>query len=462
MTEFRKEYDSMGEVLVPAKVYFGAQTMRSIHHFPIGHDVLPPVMIESLGILKKAAAKTNFALKKLPKDKMDLIVAAADEVIAGKLHDHFPVHIWATGSGTQSNMNINEVISNRAIEIAGGEMGSKTPIHPNDHVNMSQSSNDAYPTAMHIATALAIHRELLPALRLMKEAMEKKVEEFDGIIKIGRTHLMDAVPLTLAQEFSAYVEMLSHDIERVEACLPHIYELALGGTAVGTGINTHPKFAEMAAEEIAKITKLPFKSAKNKFASLSCHDPLVFLSGALKTLSGTLMKISTDISWMGSGPRCGLFELILPANEPGSSIMPGKVNPTQCEALAMVAAQVVGLDAAIAIGGSRGNFQLNVFKPMIIFNILTSITLLSDAMKAFIKFLLDGLKANEKKIGDHLDRSLMLVTILNQKIGYDNAAAIAKLAYKEDITLKEACLKLGFLSAQEFDEIVDPKKMIHP
>lgn len=462
MAEFRKEHDSMGEVLVPSKVYFGAQTMRSIHHFPISHDTLPKVMIEALGILKKAAAKTNFALKKLPQDKMDLIVAACDEVIAGKLNDHFPVKIWATGSGTQSNMNANEVISNRAIEMAGGQMGSKTPIHPNDHVNMSQSSNDSYPTAMHIATALAIHRELLPAMQLIKEAMEKKVKEFDGIIKIGRTHLMDAVPLTLSQEFSAYVEMLKQDIERVESCLPHIYELALGGTAVGTGINTHPEFAKMAASEIASLTKLPFKSAENKFAALSCHDPLVFFSGALKTLSGSLLKIATDISWMGSGPRCGLFELILPSNEPGSSIMPGKVNPTQCEALSMVAVQVMGLDAAVTIAGSRGNFQLNVYKPMIIFNILTSIQLLSDSMKAFKHFLIDGLKANEKKITDHLNRSLMLVTILNQKIGYDNAAAIAKLAYKEDITLKEACLKLKFLSAKEFDEIVDPKKMINP
>ncbi len=462
MDQFRKETDSMGEVLVPNGMYYGAQTVRSITNFSIGDDTLPRFMIEALGILKKAAAMTNFDLNKLPEDKKNLIIQAADEVILGKLDDHFPVRIWATGSGTQSNMNANEVIANRAIEIAGEEIGSKTPIHPNDHVNMSQSSNDAYPTAMHISAALAIHRKLLPALHLLKDSLEHKVKEFDGIIKIGRTHLMDAVPLTLSQEFSGYVEMIRQNIERIEQTLPRIYELALGGTAVGTGINTHPEFAVRAAKNIAELTSLPFKSAENKFASLSAHDPLVFLSGALKTIACSLLKISTDIAWMGSGPRCGLFELLLPANEPGSSIMPGKVNPTQCEAIAMVATQVLGYDTAIGFAGSMGNFELNVYKPLIIFNILSGISLLSDSMIGFVKNLLHGLAANKAQIAKHLNQSLMLVTILNEKIGYDNAAKIAKLAYEEGLTLKEACLKLKMLSAEEFDRTVDPKKMIQP
>lgn len=462
MTEFRKESDSMGEVQVPKNVYYGAQTMRSIHHFSIGHDVLPPLMIQSIGILKKAAAIVNCNLGKLPEEKKKLIVQATDEVITGKHNDQFVVHIWATGSGTQSNMNANEVIANRAIELAGGILGSKNPIHPNDHVNMSQSSNDTYPTAMHIATALGIHQHLLPSMENMLKHLEIKSKEFEGIIKIGRTHLMDAVPLLLSQEFSGYIEQLKQDIERVHQCLPRIYELAIGGTAVGTGINTHPKFAKLAAEEIAKLTNLPFKSAENKFASLAGHDPLVFFSGALKTLSCTLLKISSDISWMGSGPRAGLAELILPKNEPGSSIMPGKVNPTQCEALAMVAAQVIGYDVAITTAGSRGNFELNVFKPLIIFNVLQSITLLSDAMNCFVEFLLKGLTVNQKQIQSNLDKSLMLVTILNQKIGYDNAAKIALLAYQENLSLKEACLKLNLLSEKEFDALVDPKKMIFP
>lgn len=462
MDKYRIEKDSMGEISVPSAVYYGAQTMRSIHHFAIGENVLPKIMIESLGILKKAAALVNFSLGKLSEEKKFLIIQAADEVIAGKLDDHFPVKIWATGSGTQSNMNANEVIANRAIELAQGTKGSKSPIHPNDDVNMSQSSNDTYPTAMHIATCLSIHRHLLPALRNLRDQLQKKVEEFEGIIKIGRTHLMDAVPLTLSQEFSGYVEQLTQDIERVELSLPRIYELAIGGTAVGTGINAHPEFAEKAAKKIAELTGLPFKSAQNKFAQLAAHDPLVFFSGALKTISCTLMKIATDISWMGSGPRCGLFELYLPANEPGSSIMPGKVNPTQCEAISMVAAQVMGYDTAITIAGSLGNFELNVYKPLIINNILHGINLLSDSMNCFVKFLVVGLKPNVNRIDYYLNHSLMLVTILNQKIGYDNAAKIAKLAYEENLTLKEACKKLQLLSAEEFDSLVDPKKMINP
>ena len=460
--DFRKETDSLGEVLVPKDVYYGAQTVRSLHHFCIGHDTLPPLMIESLGIIKKAAAITNHSLGKLPENLKNLIVQASEEVIAGKLNNQFPVHIWSTGSGTQSNMNANEVIANRAIEIAHGILGSKKPIHPNDHVNMSQSSNDIYPTAMHIATALGIHRQLLPALKNYKSCLEEKIKEFDGIIKIGRTHLMDAVPLLLSQEFSGYLDQAVQNIERVEYCLPRIYELAVGGTAVGTGINTHPKFATCAAEEISKLTSLPFMSSNNKFASLASHDPLVFFSGALKTIASSLLKISSDISWMGSGPRAGLYELILPTNEPGSSIMPGKVNPTQCEALAMVAVQVMGFDAAISIAGSRGNFELNVFKPLIIFDILTGITLLSDAINSFIKFLLKDLKANIVKIDEHLQQSLMLVTILNQKIGYDQAAKIAKLAFEKGWTLKQSAVYLQLLTEAEFDQIVDPKKMIFP
>lgn len=462
MSEFRIETDSMGEVKVPSGVYYGAQTARSIFHFSIGQETLPKVMIESLGILKKAAAIVNCKLGKLDEDKKKLIVKASEEVISGKLDGNFIVRIWATGSGTQSNMNANEVIANRAIELSGGVIGTKTPIHPNDHVNMSQSSNDVYPTAMHISAALALHRDLLPSLKNFKLALQKKMEEFDGIIKIGRTHLMDAVPLLLSQEFSGYIEQIDQNIERIEQCLPRIYELAIGGTAVGTGINTHPKFAVMAAEEIAKITHLPFVSSKNKFASLACHDPLVFLSGALKCISCSLMKIATDIAWMGSGPRAGLFELLLPANEPGSSIMPGKVNPTQCEALSMVATQVIGNDAAIGLAGSMGNFELNVYKPLIIYNLIQSIQLLSEGMNSYVTHLIHGLKANKKQIEHHVRHSLMLVTILNQKIGYDNAAKIAKLAFEEGTTLKTACLKLNLLSEEEFDAIVDPKKMINP
>jgi fumarate hydratase class II len=462
MSEFRTEKDSMGEIQVPNAMYYGAQTARSLKHFSISLNTLPRSMIHALGLLKKAAAVVNCDLGKLSPEKKELICKAADEVISNRLDAHFPVRIWQTGSGTQSNMNVNEVISNRAIEMAGGKMGSKTPIHPNDDVNMSQSTNDTFPTAMHIAAAIEINKELLPALKKMKEALKEKEKEFEGIIKIGRTHLMDAVPLYLSQEFSGYVEQLSQAIERIESVLPRIYELAIGGTAVGTGINTHPEFAVRVAKKIAEYTHLPFKSAPNKFAVLAAHDALVFTSGALKTLSCSLMKIANDFALMGSGPRCGLFELLLPANEPGSSIMPGKVNPTQCEAMAMVAAQVMGYDMAITIGCSQGNLELNVYKPMIIYNLLHSIELLSDTMEAFTDLLIKGTKANTKKIQYYLEQSLMLVTILNQKIGYDNAAKIAKLAFDEDLTLKEACLKLHLLSEKEFDLLVDPKKMIHP
>lgn len=458
----RKERDSLGEVEVPDSVYYGAQTMRAIHHFPIGTHTMPKILIESFGIVKKAAALTNYQLKKLTKEKTDLIVKACDALLQGRLDDQFPIKIFSTGSGTQSHMNVNEVLANYAIEQAQGIKGSKNPIHPNDDVNMSQSSNDIYPTVMHIATALSLHRFLIPHLEGMIKTFQDKSIEFDGIIKVGRTHLMDAVPLLLSQEFSGYIEMLKQNLERIGQTLPRIYELAIGGTAVGTGINTHPDFAKIASGFIADLTHLPFKSSENKFASLAAHDPLVFLSGALKTLSGTLLKIATDLAWMGSGPRCGLGELILPTNEPGSSIMPGKVNPTQCEALSMAAVQVMGLDTAIAIAGSRGNFELNVYKPLIIFNILESITLLSDAMGTFTKFLLKGLQANQKAIDEHLSQSLMLVTILNQKIGYDQAAKIAKMAFEENLTLKEATLKLGLLSAEEFDQLVDPKFMINP
>lgn len=462
MSEFREETDSMGKVLVPASCYFGAQTMRSLHHFSIGHDTLPCVMIEALALIKKAAAIVNCDLKKLSAEKKEAIIAACDKVITGGMNDQFPVRIFATGSGTQSNMNMNEVIANLVSQAAGKPLGSKEPVHPNDHVNMSQSSNDAYPTAMHIAAVLSIHRHLIPSLEKMKGVLEKKMQEFEGIIKIGRTHLMDAVPLTLSQEFSAFVAQLDQTLERIVKSLDELYALALGGTAVGTGINTHPEFAVRAAQTLGALTGMPFVSAPNKFSYLAAHDPLVFFSGILRTLGGTLLKLATDISWMGSGPRTGLFEMLLPANEPGSSIMPGKVNPTQCEALSMVAVQVMGLDTAVAVAGSRGNFQLNVYKPLIIFNILKSIELLSDGMNSFTQFLLEGLKPNQKKLSENVERSLMLVTILNQTIGYDNAARIAKLAYQENITLKQACMQLGLMSEQDFDRAVNVEKMVHP
>lgn len=460
--DFRKESDSMGEIDVPAEMYFGAQTMRSLHHFAIGRDLMPPELLKAFGILKKACALVNFDLGKLDQKRTDLIVQAADEVISGKLHSHFPLRIWQTGSGTQSNMNVNEVISNRAIEIAGGKLGSKNPVHPNDHVNMSQSSNDTFPTAMYMSGAMELHAVLLPALRSLKNALHAKENEFKGIVKIGRTHLQDATPLTLGQEFSGYVALLERNIRRIETALDGLYDLAIGGTAVGTGLNSHPEFAERAAKKIAELTGLPFRSHPNKFAALSAHDEMVFASGALKTTVCALMKIATDIAWMGSGPRCGLFELILPENEPGSSIMPGKVNPTQCEAMAMVAVQVMGNDAAIGFAGSQGNFELNVFKPVTIFNFLHSILIMKDAVQMFEKYCVSGLKANKKQIDHYVKNSLMLVTALNPILGYDKCAKIAHTAYVDGSSLKEACLKLGYLSEKEFDNAMNPEKMTHP
>jgi fumarate hydratase class II len=458
MGSFRKESDSMGDIQVPADVYYGAQTMRSLHHFSIGRDLMPPELIKAFGYLKKACALVNADLGKLDKKKASLIEKAADEVIEGKLASHFPLHIWQTGSGTQTNMNVNEVIANRAIEIAGGKLGSKDPIHPNDHVNMSQSSNDTFPTAMHIAAAMEINT-LIPTLKNLQRAFEKKEEEFKGIVKIGRTHLQDATPLTLGQEFSGYVSLLERNIHRLEEALDGLYDLAIGGTAVGTGLNAPPHFAEKAAKKIGELTHLPFRSHPNKFAALSAHDEIVFASGALKTTACALMKIANDVRWLGSGPRCGLHELILPENEPGSSIMPGKVNPTQCEALTMVAVQVMGNDAAIGFAGSQGNFELNVFKPVLIFNLLHSILLIKDAAHNFQKFCVEGLKANEKKIREYVDNSLMLVTALSPLIGYDKCAKIAHHAFEKGLSLRESCTELGYLTGPEFDKAVIPEKM---
>jgi fumarate hydratase class II len=458
----RSETDSMGAIQVPADRYWGAQTQRSLVHFAIGFDRMPRSVIRAFGVLKRACAEVNHELGKLPSEKSALMIQAADEVIEGKLDDHFPLRIWQTGSGTQTNMNANEVISNRAIELAGGEMGSKKPIHPNDDVNMSQSSNDTFPTAMHIAAAEEINHQLIPALTRLREALSHKAGEFADIIKIGRTHLMDAVPLTLGQEFSGYVAQLEYDMRRVHAALPDIYELAIGGTAVGTGLNTHPQFAERVAARIAKLTGLPFKSAPNKFAALAAHDAIVAASGALKTLAVSLMKIANDIRWMGSGPRCGLGELSLPENEPGSSIMPGKVNPTQSEAMTMVCIQVMANDGAIAMAGSQGNFELNVFKPLIIHNFLHSTVLLAHACDAFRKYCVEGVSANREKIAEYVERSLMLVTALSPHIGYDKAAKVAKKAHTDGTTLKEAAVALGYLKADEFDRMVRPEKMLGP
>lgn len=459
-TKTRTESDSMGTIEVPADHYGGAQTQRSLINFNIGRETMPPELIRAFGILKKAAAITNFELKKLSKDKEKLIIEAAQEVIDGKLNEHFPLYIWQTGSGTQTNMNANEVISNRAIQMAGGEMGSKSPIHPNDDVNMSQSSNDTFPTAMHIAAAEMITHQLIPAVTALRDTLLKKQNEFKDIIKIGRTHLQDAIPLTLGQEFSGYVSQLEFDLRTIQAVLPSLYQLAIGGTAVGTGLNTHPQFADKVAAEIATLTKLPFVSAKNKFAALAGQEEMVFTSGALKTLASSLMKIANDVRWLSSGPRCGLGELHIPENEPGSSIMPGKVNPTQCEAMTMVCVQVMGNDTAIGIAGSQGNFELNVFKPVIIYNLIQSIYLLTDTCNSFNEHCAKGITANKEKIDEYLHKSLMLVTALNQVIGYDKASKIAKKAHKDKSTLKEACLALGFLTADEFDKVMDPKKMV--
>ena len=458
----RIETDTMGQVEVPQDRYYGAQTARSLMNFKIGGERFPREFIRALGILKKAAAEANQELGLLLPEKAGLIIQAADEVITGKLDDHFPLVIWQTGSGTQTNMNANEVIANRAIELAGGALGSKAPIHPNDDVNKGQSSNDVFPTAMHIAAVEQLHHRLIPMLIKLRDSLNAKAEEFKDIIKIGRTHLMDAVPLSLGQEFSGYVRQLDNGLERIHGALPHLYELALGGTAVGTGLNTHPRFAVTAASKIAEIAGHPFVSARNKFEALASHDALVETSGVLKTLAASLMKIANDIRWLGSGPRCGLGELHLPENEPGSSIMPGKVNPTQAEAMMMVCAQVFGNDVAINFGGAGGNLELNVFKPMIIHNVLQSIRLLADACESFSDKCISGLTANRETINKYLANSLMLATALNPRIGYDNAAKVAKKALAENITLKEAAVSLGLLSAEQFDELVRPEKMIGP
>src|SRR5436190_3809289 len=458
--ETRTETDSMGAVEVPANRYWGAQTERSLHHFAIGDDRMPVEVVRAFGILKKAAALVNVDLGKLPQDRADLIVQTADEVIDGKLDEHFPLSVWQTGSGTQSNMNANEVISNRGIEVAGGEKGSKKPIHPNDDVNMSQSSNDTFPTAMHIAAARGVVERLLPSVRMLRDALARRAAEFDQIVKIGRTHLQDAVPLTLGQEFSGYVAQLDASVQRIEATLPGLYELAIGGTAVGTGLNAPADFGERASAKIAELTGLPFVSAPNKFAALASHDAMVFAHGAITTLAVSLMKIANDIRWLGSGPRSGLGELSLPENEPGSSIMPGKVNPTQSEALTMVCCQVMGNDVAITVAGSQGNFELNVFKPVLIRNFLHSVGILADVCRTFREFCVEGLQPNRERIGDLLSGSLMLVTALAPKIGYDKAAEIAKKAHQEGTTLKEAALALRYVTAEQFDQWVRPEKMV--
>jgi fumarate hydratase class II len=423
---------------------------------------MPPELIRAFGILKKAAALVNQDLGKLPADKAKLISQAADDVISGRLNDQFPLRIWQTGSGTQTNMNVNEVISNRAIELAGGEMGSKQPIHPNDHVNMSQSSNDTFPAAMHIAAADRVKNTLIPAIKTVRDAISAKAKEFNDVVKIGRTHLQDAVPLTIGQEFGGWASLLDRDIKRLEQVLDGLYELAIGGTAVGTGLNTHPEFAERAAKKIAELSGLPFRSHPNKFAALSAHDEIVFAQGALETLAASMMKIANDIRWLASGPRCGLGELSIPENEPGSSIMPGKVNPTQCEAMTMVCAQVHGATAAVGFAGSQGNFELNVFKPVIIYNFLHSVTLLSDASHGFVEYMIKGIEVDRAKVDWYVKNSLMLVTALAPKVGYDKAAQIAHVAHMEHTNLKDAALKLGYLTAEEFDLLVRPEKMTHP
>ena len=456
----RIEHDTMGEVEVPADRYWGAQTARSLANFKIGDERMPREIIRALGILKLAAARSNAALGALSEDITDLITRAAGEVLDGALDDHFPLVVWQTGSGTQTNMNANEVIANRAIELAGGELGSKDPIHPNDHVNHGQSSNDTFPTAMHIAAAESLVHQLLPSASFLRDALGAKAEDFADVVKIGRTHLMDAVPLTLGQEFSGYAHQLDKDIERVERCLPDLYELALGGTAVGTGLNTHPEFPGLAAAAIAEITGLSFVSAPNFFEALAAHDAVVQTSGTLKTLAASLMKIGNDIRLLGSGPRSGIGEIILPANEPGSSIMPGKVNPTQSEALTMVAAQVMGNDVAITVGGASGHLELNVFKPMMIFNLLQSIRLLGDACRSFAENCVTGIEPDRARIAEMLERSLMLVTALNPHIGYDNAAKVAKKAHAEGITLREAAVALDLLTGEDFDRLVRPADMV--
>ncbi|WP_353171677.1 class II fumarate hydratase [Paracandidimonas soli] len=463
MAASRTETDSMGAIEVPADRYWGAQTQRSIQNFPIGVSRFQwqPSVISALGTLKKAAAQANAELGELPKDIAALVVQAADEVIEGKLNDHFPLVVFQTGSGTQSNMNANEVISNRAIELAGGTMGSKAPVHPNDHVNRGQSSNDTFPTAMHIAVAQELHRQLFPAVEQLRNTLAAKAEQYADIVKTGRTHLQDATPITLGQEIGGWVAQIDFGLESVRNSLPAIYDLAIGGTAVGTGLNAHPKFGDTAAARISDITGLPFRSAANKFFALSAHDALVNTSAALRTLAGALFKMANDVRWLASGPRCGIGELIIPDNEPGSSIMPGKVNPTQCEAMTMVCAQVFGNDAAVAFSGTQGNFQLNVYKPVMVHNVLESIQLLADASRAFNDGCAVGIEPNEEKIASNLEKNLMLVTALNRHIGYDKAAAIAKKAQKEQTTLREAALALGHLTDEQYDQWIVPIDMTH-
>lgn len=461
-TKFRTETDSFGPIEVEANKYWGAQTQRSLQNFKIGGHRFSPVMIRAFGIVKKAAALTNHELGKLDAEKCALIVKGCDEVIAGKLDAHFPLVVWQTGSGTQSNMNANEVISNRAIEIAGGEMGSKKPIHPNDDVNKSQSSNDCFPTVMHVAAAEAIKTDLIPAVRALRETLDGKAKSFDSIVKIGRTHLMDATPLTLGQEISGYVAQLDFSEKRLHEALDGLMDLALGGSAVGTGLNTHPDYAKKVAAKIAQLTGLPFRTAPNKFMALAAHDAMVAASGAMRLLATACMKIANDVRLLASGPRCGIGEITIPENEPGSSIMPGKVNPTQSEALTMVAAQVMGNDVVVGIAGANGHFELNVFKPVMIHNVLESCKLLSDALHSFNDNCAIGIEPNKKVIERHLNNSLMLVTALNQVIGYDNAAKVAKKAHHEGTTLREAAMALGVISAEEFDKHVRPEKMVRP
>jgi fumarate hydratase class II len=460
--ETRVERDSLGEIAVPANRYWGAGTQRSLIHFAIGDDLMPLEVIRALALIKKAAALANRELGKLPADQADLIIQAAEEVVEGKLAGNFPLHVWMTGSGSQCNMNVNEVIANRAIELAGGVLGSKDPIHPNDHVNLSQSSNDAFPTAMHLAAATALNEQLMPQVGKLRDALDEKARSWAKIVKIGRTHMMDAVPLTLGQEFSGYVGMLDDNLERIRTSLPGLYRLPLGGTAVGTGLNAPKGFGDLAIKHLAALTGLPFVPAPNRFAAYGAHDALVMASGVLKTLAGSLYKIANDIRLLASGPRVGLHELEIPANEPGSTIMPGKVNPTQCEALTMVAVQVMGYDAAVAFAGAGGYLELNVYAPLMIFNVLQSIKLLSDSCRNFTDFLVAGLKPHREQIDAHLHRSLMLVTALTPVIGYDRAAEVAHLAQAQGLTLKAAALKLGYLSGEEFDRLVDPYKMAHP
>src|SRR5579864_7000334 len=462
MLEIRKETDSLGEIDVPADKLWGAQTQRSLEYFNIGKDLIPREMITAYAIVKKGAANANFAGKRLEKRHHGLIVQVCDEILAGQHHDMFPLHVWMTGSGTQFNMNVNEVISNRCCQLARTPLGSKTPVHPNDHVNMSQSSNDSFPTAMNIAAAVSVKERLIPAVRALRDAISKKADEWKDIVKIGRTHMQDATPLTLGQEWSGYAGMLSDNIERIEDSLKGVYQLAIGGTAVGTGINTAPGFGEAAAAEIAKLTGLPFISAPNKFTVQGAHDALVQLSGSLRTVAVSLYKIGNDIRLMSCGPRAGFAELEIPENEPGSSIMPGKVNPTQAEALTMIAVQVMANDVAVGFGGASGYLEMNVYKPLIIFNIAHSITIMSDGCTNFRKFLVEGTKPNLKKIHEYVERSLMLVTALSPVIGYDRASQIAHYAMDNDLTLKEAALKLGFVTEQEFNRVVDPSKMVRP